>query len=173
MSRPVIYLDMDGVLNALGNAVFKESDWGDFKNYPNIKPDDIPFGQLGYDLALSKNMVSEIASLPVEVLWLTTWRHDAPKHVAPLVDAPEWEVLDYQAEKGAAIAQDQAYDPRPFIWIDDFEATEENLKFFLDEENEYIPFILIKPDGRTGLRKDHLNEIWEFLGWIESLSHTG
>lgn len=177
MSRPVIYLDVDGVLNMLGRSEDAEGNecWGDFVVHPNVKPDDIPnFGQ-GYDLCMSKSMVAALAALPADVVWLTTWRHDAAKHVAPLVGAPEWPVIDWAYEKGAALAQDQAANPRPFVWVDDWEATEANLIYFMGKqlETSKVPYQLIKPDPRQGLTRANMRAIQGFLDWLESLSHDG
>lgn len=177
MSKPVIYLDVDGVLNALGSqehAVGHHA-WGDFKLYPKVKPDSEPINHPGYDLRLSKSMVAAIAALPVDVMWLTTWRYDAVKHVAPLVDAPDWPVIHWRGEKGAYLREDQAGNPRPYIWIDDFEATEANNFFWMKDllDASKVPYLLIKPDSLQGITRDDVNEIREFIDWLQSLSFEG
>ena len=165
--KPVIYLDVDGVLNALDVVEKAEGDdcWGDFEVHANVTPTNIPAFGRGYDLCMSKKMVAELASLDADVKWLTTWRQDAAEHVAPLVDAPDWPVVDWTVEKGAALAQDQAYNPRPFVWIDDWEATEGNVKYFLMEPE--VPYLLIKPNAYSGITRKQMEEIREF---IESVS---
>lgn len=168
--KPIIYLDVDGVLNMLDRSEDATGNecWGDFIVHPDVKPDQDP---RAFDLCMSKSMVAALAALPADVVWLTTWRHDAPKHVAPLVEAPEWHVIDWGYEKGAALAQDQAANPRPFVWVDDYEATEANVRYFIGKTN--IPYLLIKPNPLQGITRAHMREIQGFLEWLESLSHDG
>lgn len=164
--KPVIYLDVDGVLNALGH---ENDTWGDFELHKSVVPDDIPFGEMGFDLWLSKEMIKELASLPADVVWLTTWRHDAPSKVAPLVDAPDWPVIDWRLSKWDALAQDQRNNPRPFVWVDDGEATELNMNRIRSHVGK-IPYLLIQPNSLIGLTPKDIDDIKVFLDWLEEIS---
>lgn len=166
MVRPVIYLDVDGVLNALHWRNEPPPDtWDDFEYHPNVNPDpEYYVNNECFNLWLSKKMVAAIVALDADVKWLTTWRECAPKTIAPLVDAPEWPYLEWYRSKAQALLADQENEPRPFIWIDDDVAEERYLPLLSPEWEE--KFLLIRPDGRTGLLPEEVEQIAE---WIEGL----
>lgn len=97
-----IYLDVDGVLN----AVDKKFPTGSWENWDRV-------GVNGYSIAYSPDMVSalnDIAEMDdVEIVWLTTWQANAKTMIAPAIGlkGEEWDValnLDMDAH-GFAIHQ--------------------------------------------------------------------
>lgn len=106
--KPILFLDIDGVLNALGG----ETDWGD-----SFDVDLFP-GQGPFRLTLSRRMGDALNSLGADIVWSTTWQEHAYM-VGNLIgiQAPVLE-LD-QGWKRQAVEDFLADDPRPFLWFED------------------------------------------------------
>jgi hypothetical protein len=156
--RAVIYLDVDGVLNRLGPAgVSGPDEFDDFERHRDVD---------GFDLQLSRDMVSRIADLPADVLWLTTWRDRAPAAVAPLVGAPPWPWLDYAFEKVDAVIAHQLPEPRPYVWIDDMDAVEFNAlrveEVLAEDGDDPPPRLLVNPDPFVGLTRSAVDDVGAF-----------
>lgn len=120
--RPLLYLDIDGVLNPLS------------------PPDPEQFTQHTID-GLTVNISSEHGawlrelSDRYELVWATTWEHHANEHVGPLLGLPELPVVEFstyrrkpsdprfriiqllEMRKWAPILRHA--DGRSFAWIDD------------------------------------------------------
>lgn len=164
MTRPVLYLDVDGVLNALHWRDEPPLEtWDDFVHHANIAP--YPDSPDAYNLWLSKKMVAEIAALDIDVFWLTTWRDAAPAVIAPLVDAPEWPYIKWYRSKAHALVNHQEDERRPFIWIDDDVADERFFPMFADQVIS-PDYLLIRPDGRVGITPA---DIEQMKTWLDDL----
>ena len=87
-ARPHLFLDVDGVLNVL------ETDLGcDPGMFDDFCVHDVDFDVVaGYHRSLavwlSPTMAARIASLPVDIHWVTTWEHHANSAIAPLCGLP-------------------------------------------------------------------------------------
>ena len=117
--RPVVLLDVDGVLNAMpGPRAVPHDSWPDWKHSSTG----------GFPLWTSKRMASEIASLG-EVHWLTTWNEDnmANLAISPLVGIGPFPVaaspsdrLDFGDELWKPrTAANYANKYKCVVWIDD------------------------------------------------------
>lgn len=124
MSGGRIYLDVDGVFNAVSRS---RPQWG-WKNAPkrvSVK---------GWPITYSPEFVAVIndaSKTPgVDVFWLTTWCHDAVEHLAPAlgIDGSEWPVVGYDHWRADdarswwkldAIREHLGDYDGPVLWIDD------------------------------------------------------
>lgn len=166
MDRPVLFLDVDGVLNRIvrhkENA--RHDSWGDWFKH-RILVDRLPLMVI-----LSKSMASALAALPVEIRWLTTWEHHAPKLLAPVLGLPEYEVAggvpaDRKDEslyvvrspnwKLDVILNTMSHDKtRPIIWIDDEANDEDAEEALLDAGHTNL--LIVRCDEREGYTpEDH------------------
>lgn len=124
MSCGRIYIDVDGVLNAVSLSA---PAWG-WGAHSDVRVEGMPI-RWSPELVAALNEVT--ASNAVETFWLTTWEHDAPKHLAPAIGlkGEHWPVVGteqhYSKElaggwwKLAALRDHIADFGGPVLWIDD------------------------------------------------------
>jgi hypothetical protein len=117
--KPVLFLDVDGVLSAL-----RESPWAESVSSA-VKVADYPHSFL---INTSPLLGFRLQQLPVDIHWLTTWREDANTLISPLVGLPDdLPVVDWQIAFGepssidgkrrAVEAWTEANPGHPYIWI--------------------------------------------------------
>lgn len=108
---PVIFLDVDGVLNALGG----ETLWGD-----DFEVELSPWGEGPFRLTLSKAMADALLSLDCEIKWVTTWQEEARLVGNYLgIDAVHLPLLRKTAWKRGAVNRFLDNTPRPWLWFED------------------------------------------------------
>lgn len=162
MTKPYLFLDVDGVLNRIATS---GGDWDDFELHKLS-----PFNYGKFRVFLSKSMCAALAELPVEIIWLTTWCTEADRLIAPLMGLPGYRCagmgdpfpnskitcLEIFLEKEGI---------RPFIWIDDGA-----IKTYMEEDFRELGWkhLAIRPNERIGITKNHINQIKEFLAELES-----
>ncbi|HET6711822.1 HAD domain-containing protein [Amycolatopsis sp.] len=112
MTRPLLFLDVDGPLIPFGRssgdyAIFTDADLGN----PLLSRVDPSLGP-------------RLRALGCDLVWATTWLEDANECVAPLLDLPPLPVLDFPEGddrglhwKTRSVVEWAA--GRPFAWIDD------------------------------------------------------
>lgn len=183
--KPVIYLDVDGVLNAIPFKINKlrKAGWSDWQksNVPSpIKGDDRVF-----PFWTSKEMGAALLSLNCDIEWLTTWGEEADTHIADLVGLPKGlpvtSTIDTYRDtrpssglfvvnsfnwKLEGILTDQEKNPRPFIWIDD-DAIDFAAETYLKENCGDTPWHLVKTAAHMGLSKFDVDGIRKFLKTLE------
>jgi len=159
--RPVIYLDVDGVLNAFSMWRFTQPKdcYTDFEEYHNIYEESV---------MLSKHMARDLHNLSIyaDVMWLTYWLEAAPQRLAPALGLPDWDWIDWEPTKHEALIEDQLLNPRPFVWIDDDEITDKTswlLKERLDTLSKPPAHLLIRPSARTGIKPSEMQTVEEFV----------
>lgn len=120
MSRVHVYLDVDGVLNAVTSKRTPAWGWGESEV---VKVN-------GFQIRYSPAMIARLNALAesVQFFWLTTWLSDAPRLLCPQLglDGEAWPVLDAEEPPGApwwkltAIRDHvNATAPEQVFWIDD------------------------------------------------------
>lgn len=179
--RPVLYLDWDGVVNFFGsrNQYIKKSGFGYLRRGSAVpRPADRPAGSLSFgpfSLNWSAELLRKLAALPVDIVFLSTWRHS----FSELLKATNWELDSYRvldwadgpkgsehAGKVPALVADQLADPRPFIWADD-----EAHSFYGDDDRAKlsgIPQLLLAPNEDLGLVMADYEAMLDFLSDLPS-----
>lgn len=179
--RPVLYLDWDGVVNFFGsrNQYIKKSGFGYLRRGSAMpRPADRPSGGLSFGpfpLNWSAELLRKLAALPVDIVFLSTWRHS----FSELISATQWDLENYRvldwtdgpkdsehAGKVTALIADQLADPRPFIWADD-----EAHSFYSEADRAKlsgIPQLLLAPSEDLGLTADDYKAILNFLDGLKS-----
>ena len=147
---PYLLIDIDGVLNPL----VRGPRFG-FTSYVIA----------GYDVLLSPRHGRWLSGLAdvFELVWATTWEHDADPLIAPLVGLPRglpviefnqgvvgrtWKLPDVEA-----FVRD-----RPFAWIDDDLGPDA----FEWAERRSTPTLLVRTDPTVGLVEDHIDRLRAF-----------
>lgn len=125
------------------------------------------------------------ADTGLQLVWCTTWQHEANTHIGPAVGLPQLPVIEFPEEdllsygtgvqswrrdgnwKWAAVARYAA--GRPLAWLDDdhddpaFGAARADF----DKQRLATPTLLSHVDPRTGIQSDHLDRI---RAWTSALS---
>jgi hypothetical protein len=159
LADPVLYLDVDGVLNVLGGG----GDWEDFE----LHHVTVNVGAT-YSLWLSRSMGRLLRDLGIEIRWATTWADEANEKISPLVDLPTdltvtcRPSLSWSRFKWAAIEAEVEKERRPFVWIDD-EAIPSQTEVREWATGLGVRCLLIKPDPYMGIRQDDIRLIEEFI----------
>lgn len=155
--RPVLYLDVDGVLNVLRE---RSPHWADLTGH------DVALAGRTYRLNLSRTMGETLAALPVDIRWATTWAEAADHFIAPLVGLAAGlpvacrPVASDSRYKSAAIRRQVAAERRPFVWVDDEAIAEDD---FAWAERLAVPSLFVRPDPTEGLTPEQLTTIEEFV----------
>lgn len=117
--RPLVLLDVDGVINDLGSLRGLDRPY---------EVDRVPAGN--FTLHIPEYMAGLIQGMceVAEVVWCTTWEHDANEFVAPILGIDPLPVLELELERGwkAAVARPALWQAhhagRAGFWIEDFGA---------------------------------------------------
>jgi hypothetical protein len=173
MNMTKLFLDFDGVVNFDGSrsAYTKRSNELNLAGYLR-RNSAVSRGRV-YNLNYSDEVVTKLnrmkAAHNFSLRWLSTWVDDtAGLDVTlglnsngyvpwdPYTDVTYDNLFEVRASrKYAALKAD--YDGEPFVWVDD-EAT---VKFVPSDFD--VPYLVLAPDPRYGLTRDHLDEMYDFF----------
>jgi hypothetical protein len=166
--KTTIYLDVDGVLNAVSKRTpsLKISGWDNWKTKPVN----------GWPILFSPDMVAALNELAeredVTFKWLTTWTDDAAKVLSPAIgiNGQEWEVLqgDQHAWGGKrgwwkldAIRDASApTDGHRYVWIDDDISAEVEAISWVQSRDDILA---ISPSTMQGLTRDDIDQVNDFI----------
>jgi len=161
--KTTIYLDVDGVLNAVSKRTpsLKISGWDNWESKPvNSWP-----------ILFSPDMIAalnELAAHPdVTFKWLTTWEDDAAKVMSPAIgiNGQDWDVLHGEQHgwrgrdwwKLQAIRDDaEVSEGRRFVWIDDDISAELEAITWVQGRDDVLA---ISPSTMQGLTRGDLEQI--------------
>lgn len=160
--RPVWFLDVDGVIAPVGEPHGPHA-----HNHAN-GPANLGHAA-GMWMCWDTSVIERVAGLHrdalVEVVWLTSWGQDAPKHVAPLLGLPTFAVCPDLtdgtgwAKASAARAYLAAHPGRPFVWTDDHLTASRRSSF---KQSHRQPSLMIQPVSNVGLTARDLDRIEAF-----------
>lgn len=161
---PTLFLDVDGVVNALA------------RNSPHVWDDaSISYaspaftGDREWPIYTSPHIGPALMRLGVNVVWLTTWKYDANPQISPLVDLPTdlpvgdapRRLSNFQGWKTEVVMEHLETTTQATVWIDD-EAIppgfdEWGRKEFLDKR-----ILTVIPDPHVGItpREVELIDYW-------------
>lgn len=189
MSRPLVLLDVDGVLNAVPR-------FGDPGAWTDCRSGEADAAGSRFRITWSPTVVDAVLAWRevADVRWLTTWGHDANVSLRRLVGLPELAVAgtyDEPVDQGGAGAADlgagshaartpAAPDPltgrwwkfdvvreivradpsRRIVWLDDDLAGQDDIRIWMRRE---VICLLVAPEPSSGLTADHLESVDAFL----------
>lgn len=161
--KPLLLIDVDGPLNpwAKSNSQSRKD-----KRFTRHK-------LLGFTVWLSEWHGEELMKLTdvYDLVWATTWEHDANALIAPRVGVPELPVIEFARDlpsvppvpglhwKVAAILKYCA--GRPFVWVDDEVGAVDGV---YAGQHHGAPFLMLRIDPTTGLTEEHFDSLRE---WAE------
>jgi hypothetical protein len=152
-ARPLLLIDVDGVLNPLG-----------------LGPEGhVPPGFAAHDLEglrvlLAREHGAWLTGLTVDfdLVWATSWEHDADRLLAELVGLPRgMPVIRFESQTGWTTKLPDVIrfvGDRPVAWVDDVLGPDE----YAWASSRAIPTLLIQPDHQSGLTPAHIDRLRRF-----------
>ena len=167
--KPLLFLDVDGVLNpdpvssgrrpeGYETHRMRPSGWTN----PRVKP---------LRVWLNPEHGEKLLSLPVELVWATTWEHEANEWIAPHVGLPKLPFVRFDSGTAGPGVHWKTRDlatyaaGRPFTWLDD-ELHVERDGNWLTANGVTQPFMLMLIAPFQGLTDGHLDRVRE---WARAL----
>lgn len=163
--RPIIFLDFDGVINALRH---------DERAWPDWRRPVISDGLHNYRVTFSPTLCRRLAALAghVDFVWCTTWRDTANTDLSPHLKFPgDWPVIGTEFDSYRYNRPDWKfmgvkqflldYPGRPFVWIDDDVCRQDFVLRWKDQLPQAN--LLIAPSSYTGLTEPEVEEIENFV----------
>lgn len=167
-----IYLDVDGVLNALDPFRLSDHTPG-AETWPDFTEHDVSLNEGGglrsvFRLYLSKQMAAALWDVADgAIIWHTTWNQGPPfsnKKISPLLDWPTLEYLPYSSDRYGDwwkwVELQQTELPKKWVWIDDDLAFENRAQEWATEQGG----LWIAPDSRVGITPAHIERIADYYG---------
>lgn len=173
MNKTRMYLDVDGCINAFAPSSFTAS-WLAEHSVGYAAVTDKDSGELirTFTIKWYHDMIEALKELDVELVWCTTWRHDAPSSIGSLVGFGVGDKVLHPISgrttfpsihwKTDAIIKDQQENPSKFIWVDD-ELRYGGLPFIMTEELGDVDALVIAPDPYEGISKTNVKEMQDFI----------
>ncbi|MFF4417024.1 HAD domain-containing protein [Streptosporangium sp. NPDC001559] len=166
--RPLLLIDVDGVLNAFRRP---GPEW--------VKTKGIAGGRT-FNLLLNPfhgpRLLDIAKETGCELVWATTWEHDANTQIGPQIGLPELPVIEVDRDNqllhmGGRLMFKTPHVAdwvrgRPFVWLDD-DLTAADEKFLFQHPN-VSDCLIIHVNGETGLTDD---DFAEARSWL--LTHGG
>lgn len=170
-SRPILAVDVDGVLNALSGGTPPRG-WEDHRAN-------------GFRIRCNPSHGSALMVLAAEhgaeLTWCTTWEGLANDYIAPLVGLPSLPVVpmepgrrgprkfsEYVSVGVTKAAAMRAYaGDRPFCWLDDEPDAARELR------DCTVPHRVVRVDSRAGLQDHHLRKAATWLAGIRPAGPEG
>jgi hypothetical protein len=169
MTKTIVYIDVDGVINAFHKS-FKGTGWTGHWEMKKV---------IGYKIHWYTDLVESLNELAkredVEVKWLTTWQDKAVTDLCPAlgIEGQYWDVLYAEDQedlfdlsngwwKLRAIIKDYTiHQPDKVVWIDDDFKYEGNAIAWANfmEETVYP----VSPFTDWGMTKEEFNGIIEYI----------
>lgn len=152
MPESLILIDVDGVLNPwqrqgphwqAHQAVSFNGTWNVILN-----PDHGPM------------LLTLAAETGAELVWATTWEHDANREIGPRIGLPELPVIEVNAHPGEPGVHPKTppvaeyVKGRPFVWFDDDLRRAD--RDYLKAHEQVADFLIVDVCPRVGLTPKHL-----------------
>ena len=175
MSKPLLLVDVDGVLNSIGGPYsgqpapdgyvlhrLRDRSWTDEQGRPWVS------GGLRLWLNPARgSMLLAIADL-VELAWCTAWRETANEHIAPVVGLPKlpvvplpdgWQTLNERHWKIPGV--EEYAGGRALAWFDD-EFTAADDEWAAKRTAGAAPTLIVHVDPLHGLRQRDVDRVAEW-----------
>lgn len=185
--KPILAIDIDGVLNRLSQARNDESEpWEArtievlLKDVPHSpfhrrQSEDIPNWPVTVNPTMHGPWLQSWAARGVEIVWATTWEHQANKCFAPFYGMGDWPVACSTVTFPPKFSEDtpdwkarclEAYaGERPLIWLDDMNFAHAQLSISSASDNE-AAWADYNDPAFTGFKSDDgpwgLEHFWGF-----------
>jgi hypothetical protein len=164
--KPLLLIDVDGPLNPYANS------------HNQLRKGKVfhPYKLLGFKVWLSRWHGEELLKLAdlYDLVWCTTWEHDANSLIGPRIGLPRLPVIEFNKTWKLPTRADGTYfkthevakwvTGRPFAWVDD-EVSQWDDAFFQDVCE--APYLLRKIDPVVGLADE---DFVALRAWAEGVA---
>ena len=150
MTKPVLLLDVDGVLCPY------------FTDEPIDGYEQHDVGPVSVWINREHGVWLQGLAEAYELVWATTWEHDAPEVLGPVLGLPEMPVIEFThgaANKTWKIADVDAFiGDRPAAWLDDELGPDADA--WADQRSGRT--LLVRVDATVGLEESHIDDLRAF-----------
>ncbi|MEU7554773.1 HAD domain-containing protein [Streptomyces sp. NPDC044571] len=178
--RPLLLLDVDGPLNPFRSPLAGLRGYTSHRMRPAVwmsrRPPDSRSAQRGLHVRLHPAHGARLLALPYELVWATTWMHEANTMIAPHIGLPadlpviEWPELFARDPDGLSWKTRPLLDwaaGRPFAWVDDMISSRDRAWV---AARHPAPALLLRIRPRRGLRPRDFDAL---AAWAAQLSRGG
>ncbi|MGW0880679.1 hypothetical protein [Streptomyces sp. NPDC002671] len=168
MSRPLLFLDIDGPLNPYAAKAQRRPE-----GYTTIRAGTGPFGR-PWRVWLNPAHGPALLNLGYELCWASTWMAEANIWIGPVLGLPELPYVDFGgalfAERPDAVhwkteAIVAHAGGRPFAWVDDEQSPAD--AHYVTTHHP-APALLHHVNPRVGLRGDDFTALAEFAAALKT-----
>lgn len=181
-NRPLLLVDIDGVLNLFGAWVSTGKVWWDTKGrmrQSTVAPEHLREDRArGYSLLFNPEhpeMFSELEQ-HFDTVWATMWMDSAWQFGEKAGFGTEWDFIDFEAFRPMTTGRQMTGNgvgsfkhpgivdtlgDRPGIWVDD-DMTPFQHEWAQKRTEAGIPTLFIQPDPEFGMTREHFEQILEF-----------
>lgn len=169
-TRPILAVDVDGVLNACSRGANPPRGWADTRA--------MGF-RIRYNPAHGARLLDIAEATGAELVWCTTWEGLANEHIGPLVGLPALPFVPLddarrEASRGLKFSQSPSTGnvkaaairawagDRPFCWLDDEPDAASELA------SHPVPHLVVQPRTNEGLQEHHFRRAAEWLSALSS-----
>jgi HAD domain in Swiss Army Knife RNA repair proteins len=160
-NRPIIALDVDGVLSPDVNAKQRKHLWYHEKWRRKAVRWGLGVSQLIVNPEAAVWLQKLAFDANAELVWATHWNHHANDHVAPLITLPQLPVIHtpaYPKLKAPALIEWSA--GRPLVWFEDEPREVETARCFRASRGKFLGVLT---DSKVGLTIDHIAQARKWL----------
>lgn len=182
--RPLLLLDVDGVLNAFGAWALVDDSLPMRRD--NVRaPDGWHSRRVdGYHLLLNPEHAAWVAMLSerFDMVWATMWQDRAPAALAPEIGfGADWPYIDFRHHQGYGTTQRTGLGvggykfpgvvatigDRPMVWIDD-DLEPAIYEWAAQRDSDGIPTLLVQPSPAEGWTRAELDAVIAFADSVEA-----
>ncbi|MFB7663612.1 hypothetical protein ACFC1R_06615 [Kitasatospora sp. NPDC056138] len=183
MSRPLLFLDVDGPLNPYAAEPEKQPEGYTTLQVPPESgtasgPGGSSIRRRPSRLWLNPEHGRALLALGYELCWATTWMSDANRLIAPVLGLPELPFVAFgdallrERPDGVHWKSDPLVryaDGRPFAWVDDEQGDADHAHV---AARHSTPFLLHHVNPRIGLRGEDFVALADFAASLGAAAHT-
>ncbi|GAA0397863.1 hypothetical protein [Streptomyces luteireticuli] len=177
MSRPLLFLDVDGPLNPYAAQPERRPDGYTTIRVPR-KHEGLSTRMRPLRVWLNPEHGRALLRLGYELIWATTWMHEANHWIGPVIGLPELPFVDF----GNALLRERPdgvhwktgplvdyADGRPFAWVDDEQGAPDAAYVAAHHSG---PGLLHHVNPRIGLREPDFDKLADFARSVADVQAT-